>query len=148
MDIKDFIKESLLQIVDGITEANAALEAEGASIPTSGVVGDGVLWSVVKDGKKDKAVQFMRVDFDLAVTVTQGDNIKAGGGVSIASLFNAGASSEESNQSQSVSRIKYTIPLELPKLNNKNNIKKKLLKPIVPALEEELNKAQEEESID
>lgn len=26
MDIKDFIKESLLQIVDGITEANTALE--------------------------------------------------------------------------------------------------------------------------
>lgn len=25
MDIKDFIKESLLQIVDGITEANTAL---------------------------------------------------------------------------------------------------------------------------
>lgn len=34
MDIKDFIKESLLQIVDGITEANTALEAKGASIPT------------------------------------------------------------------------------------------------------------------
>ena len=28
MDIKDFIKESLLQIVDGITEANTALEAK------------------------------------------------------------------------------------------------------------------------
>lgn len=35
MDIKDFIKESLLQIVDGITEANTALEAKGASIPIS-----------------------------------------------------------------------------------------------------------------
>ena len=34
MDIKDFIKESLLQIVDGITEANTALEAKGAPIPT------------------------------------------------------------------------------------------------------------------
>lgn len=71
MNIKDFIKESLLQIVDGITEANTALEAKGASIPTNGVLGDGVLWSVVKDGKKGKAVHFMRVDFDLAVTVTQ-----------------------------------------------------------------------------
>lgn len=29
MDIKDFIKESLLQIVDGITEANIALELSG-----------------------------------------------------------------------------------------------------------------------
>ena len=42
MDIKDFIKESLLQIVDGITEANTALEANGASIPTTRVAGEGV----------------------------------------------------------------------------------------------------------
>ena len=42
MDIKDFIKESLLQIVDGITEANTALEAKGTSIPTTGVAGEGV----------------------------------------------------------------------------------------------------------
>lgn len=34
MDIKDFIKESLLQIVDSIKEPNTALEAKSASIPT------------------------------------------------------------------------------------------------------------------
>ena len=118
MDIKDFIKESLLQIVDGITEANTALEAKGASIPIS-VGGEGVWATLVKEGKDKHTKYIMRVDFDLAVTVTQGDNLKAGGGVSIASFFNAGASSEESNQSQSVSRIKYTIPLELPELNKK-----------------------------
>ena len=44
MDIKDFIKESLLQIVDGITEANKALEAKGASIPTTGVAGEELAW--------------------------------------------------------------------------------------------------------
>ena len=46
-----FIKESLLQIVDGITEANTALEAKGASIPTTGVAGEGVWWTLVKEGK-------------------------------------------------------------------------------------------------
>lgn len=39
MDIKDFIKGSLLQIVDGITEANTALEAKDAFIPINGVLG-------------------------------------------------------------------------------------------------------------
>jgi hypothetical protein len=34
MDIKDFIKDSLLQIVDGISESNEALKAKGASYPS------------------------------------------------------------------------------------------------------------------
>lgn len=123
MDIKDFIKESLLQIVDGITEANTALEAKGASIPIS-VGGEGVWATLVKEGKDKHTKYIMRVDFDLAVTVTQSDNLKAGGGISIASLVNAGTTCENSSQSESVSRIKYTIPLELPELN-KNNDKTK-----------------------
>lgn len=118
MDIKDFIKESLLQIADGITEANKALEAKGAFIPTTGVAGEGLWCTLVEDKKNPHTRLAMRVDFDLAVTVTQSDNLKAGGGISIASLVNAGATSENSSQSESVSRIKYTIPLELPELNN------------------------------
>ena len=114
MDIKDFIKESLLQIVDGITEANKALESKGASIPVTGVAGEGVWWTLIKEGNDRHTKHAMRVDFDLAVTVSQSDNLKAGGGISIASLLNAGATSENCSQSESVSRIKYTIPLELP----------------------------------
>lgn len=119
MDIKYFIKESLLQIVDGITEANKALETKGASIPTTGVAGEGVWWTFVKDGKDSHTRHAMRIDFDLAVTVSQSDNLKAGGGISIASFLNAGATSENGSQSESVSRIKYTIPLELPDLEKK-----------------------------
>ena len=118
MDIKDFIKESLLQIVDGIKEPNTALEANGASIPTKGVAGEGVWCTLVKDKNNPHTRLAMRVDFDLAVTVTQSDNLKAGGGISIASLVNAGTTCENSSQSESVSRIRYTIPLELPELNN------------------------------
>ena len=128
MDIKDFIKESLLQIVDGITEANTALEAKGASIPTTGVAGEGVWCTLVKDKNNPHTRLAMREDFDLAVTVTQSDNLKARGGISIVSLVNAGTTSENSSQRESVSRIKYTIkytiPLELPKLKKDNNKKK------------------------
>ena len=39
MEIKDFIKEALLQIVDGVSTANEALQDKGASIPTKGLMG-------------------------------------------------------------------------------------------------------------
>ncbi len=117
MDIKDFIKESLNQIVEGISEANKALKEQGAYIPTRMVVGDGV-W-VTLDKETNTTRNFMKVDFDLAITITQSDNIKATGGLSIASIFNAGAESEDSNRNEEVSRIKYTIPLALPELDKK-----------------------------
>ena len=117
MDIKDFIKESLLQIVEGIAETNEALKDKGAYIPTRMVVGEGV-W-VTLDKETNTTRHFMRVDFDLAVTVTQSDKLKAGGGLSIASVFNAGVSSEDASKNEEISRIKYTLPIALPELDKK-----------------------------
>ena len=106
----------LFQKEDSITEANSAILTKHASIPTTGVAGEGVWCTLVKDKNNPHTRLAMRVDFDLAVTVTQSDNLKVGGGISIASLVNAGTTCEISSQSESVSMIKYTIPLELPKL--------------------------------
>ena len=39
-----------------------------ASIPTTGVAGEGVWWTFVKDGKNQHARHALRVGFDLAVT--------------------------------------------------------------------------------
>lgn len=60
MDIKNFIKESLLQIVDGITETNETLVAKGASIPTTKVAGEGVWWTLEKDGKNQQGQEKQR----------------------------------------------------------------------------------------
>ena len=49
MEIKDFIKEALLQIVDGVSTANEALQDKGAFIPTKGLIGEGVLFRVEGD---------------------------------------------------------------------------------------------------
>lgn len=117
MDIKDFTKKSLLQIVDGITEANDVLVAKGASILTTGVADEGVWCTLVKDKNNPHTRLAMRVDFDLVFNVTQTDNLKAGGGISIASIVNVGATSENSSQSESVSGIKHTITLVLFNLN-------------------------------
>ena len=50
-DIKEFIKDSLLQIVEGITESNEALKAKGASIPTKNVAGEGGYWFAWADAR-------------------------------------------------------------------------------------------------
>lgn len=81
------------------------------------VVGEGV-WSTL-DKETSTTRHFMRVDFDLAVTVTQSDKIKAGGGLSIASFAKVGTSSEDTSKNEEISRIKYTIPIALPELDKR-----------------------------
>ena len=48
MDIKEFVKESLMQIAESINEANVELEEKGTYIPNGDMTGEGVLFTVVK----------------------------------------------------------------------------------------------------
>jgi hypothetical protein len=79
MEIKDFIKEALLQIVDGVTSANNELKSKGAYIPTTNVAGEGVLVSVLEDKKGTK--NHVKVEFDIAVALTQEESTKIEGSI-------------------------------------------------------------------
>ena len=78
MEIKDFIKEALLQIVDGVSTANEALQDKGAFIPTKGLIGEGVLFRV-EEGHTTK--HCIKVDFDIAVALTQEESTKLEGSI-------------------------------------------------------------------
>lgn len=112
MDIKEFVKESLMQIAESINETNAELEERGTYIPNGDMTGEGVLFSVVK-GTETR--HFIKVEFDLAVTVSQEHASNGGGGLSIASFANVGVRSESKEEKVDVSRIKFMIPMALPK---------------------------------
>ena len=112
MDIKEFVKESLMQIAESINEANAELEEKGTYIPNGGMIGEGVLFSVVK-GTETR--HYVKIEFDLAVTVSQEQSSNGGGGLSIASFANVGIKSENKEEKVDVSRIKFMIPMALPK---------------------------------
>ena len=134
MEIKDFIKEALLQIVDGVTSANNELKSKGAYIPTSNVTGEGVLISVLEDKKSTK--NHVKVEFDIAVALTQEESTKTEGSIkascegklNIVPLLSKvgmgvnthGATSiETKDDGQTIHRIKCTIPLSLPEFPNK-----------------------------
>lgn len=111
MDIKDFVKESLMQIAESINEANVELDGKGTYIPSGDMIGEGVLFSIIK-GSETK--HFIKVEFDLAVTVSQEHGTSGGGGLSIASLANVGIKGEDKEDKEEISRIKFMIPMALP----------------------------------
>lgn len=111
MDIKDFVKESLMQIAESINEANIELKDKGTYVPSGDIVGEGVLFSVIKDSKTR---HFIKVEFDLAVTVSQKHGTSGGDGLSIAPLANVGIKGEDKERKEEISRIKFMIPMVLP----------------------------------
>lgn len=125
---KGLYKGALLQIVDGVSTANEALQDKGASIPTKGLIGEGVLFRVEEDNTTKHCI---KVDFDIAVALTQEESTKLEGSIrtsgegklNIVPLLskvglgvnaNGAASRETKNDGQTIHRIRCTIPLSLP----------------------------------
>ena len=134
MEIKDFIKEALLQIVDGVSNANNELKSKGAYIPTTNIAGDDVLATLEQE--KHRTKNHIKVDFDIAVALTQEETTKVEGSIkasgegklNIVPLLSkvgmginthGAASWESKDDGQTIHRIKCTIPLSLPEFLNK-----------------------------
>lgn len=111
MDLKDFVAETLTQIVEGVTQAQSALESKGATI-------NPVIWTdvskmgvVALDGTQGRVAQM--VQFDVALTVTEGTGTKGGIGI-FSGAINVGSSGQSKNENVSVSRVQFRVPLALP----------------------------------
>lgn len=110
MDLKEFTKQTLIQIVEGTSEANEAISGSGAKIPTHNIANKK---NYVHDGYSHHNV--IDVEFDVAITATESDGINGGASLKVASLINIGGGIENKTENQTISRIKYTLPLVLAK---------------------------------
>ena len=91
MELKEFIKETLVEIIGGVEDSQAAI-SQGSVVGT----------------RQDS---HQAVDFDVAVTTST--STEGGGKVSVVGIGSAGL--EGSTSSEAVTRIKFTIPIDLPR---------------------------------
>ena len=112
MDLKDFVADSLTQIIEGIKKAQEATAKTGAWISPAG--------SNITPRKETPIVQtaegegyLHEVRFDVAITVS--DEQKAGAGAGLR-VFGAklGAEGNVAYQNAAVSRIQFAIPVVWP----------------------------------
>ncbi len=94
MELKEFVKETIIQITDGIRE--------GQQYITENQFGEGV--------RDDKAKE---INFDIAVSTDTSDTVGGGGKISVASFFNAGANAEQVNKSSNLSRIQFKLYVKI-----------------------------------
>lgn len=119
MNLKEFVAESLVEIVAGISDAQSRIADTGAQISPE----INKLFVKSKTGGTNMALGWDKnggliqiVDFDVAVTAIEGTETKGGIGV-VAGIFALGAQGKSEESSQSISRIKFKVPISLPKQN-------------------------------
>ena len=108
MDIKEFTKETITQIVSAVCEANELIAGAGASIPTERIYGS----QVVTDNE-NRQRNIVNVEFDVAVSAVESAKVGGGAGIKVAT-FNVGLGANSQNENSTVSRVKFTLPLVLP----------------------------------
>jgi len=120
MDLQDFVSMTLTQIISGVKSAQTAAHEHG------GVVNPCLNSGTVESGKQGflwcKSGYAQVVQFDVALTVTEGTGSKAGIGV-FAGAVNLGAAGQSKSEQSTVSRIKFAVPLILPEIETEEKTK-------------------------
>jgi hypothetical protein len=113
MNLKTFVKETLVQICDGVQDAANELNARGAIVNPDGTNSDGNATYVNNSFRR--TVQ--QIEFDVALTATQEEGTQGGIAI-VAGVIGIGTRGKSETISSSTSRIKFSVPIALPTSNN------------------------------
>ena len=113
MDLKDFVKTTLVDIVKGIDDANKELSAMNSFVATDNL--DKIGNDTIKGARDDKGKIHIvsDINFDVAVTASESAEKQGGAGVSVLSSINLGGKLKNENLSSTTSRLKFCLPLAL-----------------------------------
>lgn len=115
MELNEFIKETLLQITQGVKEAQEAVQDHNGIVNPAEVNGSTMLSTHVED--KKRLVQV--VDFEVGLTATDETNSKKGIGVALGAI-KGDAGNNKGSKNTTATKIKFSIPIVLPSMTNDN----------------------------
>ena len=108
MELDDFVHETIVQIVKGVTSAQKDTEDQDANINPTNVryLSEGH-WNQLKGA----AVQ--HVEFDVALTESEGSGKQGGIGVFFGGV-GLGTKGQKDSQSISVTKVRFSVPIVFP----------------------------------
>jgi hypothetical protein len=115
MELKEYISETIKQIVIGITDAQDAVKGMDVIINPDKTIGNqGEFWVPQKDMMSlriERRVQL--IEMDILIGVSESETNSIGGKVGI-SVFGVGVNSEGLKGNTNQNRVKFSIPICLP----------------------------------
>jgi hypothetical protein len=110
MNLQEFIKTALGEIIAGVAEARTEAIKHGASVGSDPAYGYTKEASIVTDAN---GRTITNVEFDVALAEASGSQTKGGIGVFLGSV-GLGAQGASHGETSSHSRIKFSVPIVLP----------------------------------
>lgn len=105
MDLREFIKETLVGIVGGVLDARVPVEEMKGQVNPA--------WSTVDPAYRIGDLKLEIVKFDVALTVT--DATTTDGKIRVAWMgIGAGAGGQSASTNQVVSRVQFSVPVGIP----------------------------------
>lgn len=116
MQLRDFVRESIVQICEGIAAADVVVRDRGGAVnpPSEFGLGDAKGLRVHADqGYLSGMAPIDEIHFDVAVTAAEGT--QTSGGIAVVTGFLGLGSKGESSESETVvSRIQFSVPIQYP----------------------------------
>lgn len=101
MQLDEFVKATLMQVVKGVSDAQQEAAELGAVVNPRPEEGYGQ--------RRETSVAF-----DVALTVTGASAGEVGGKLAVASMFSFGGKTSESDSRQETSRVQFDVTMALP----------------------------------
>ena len=108
MELNEFIENALTQIIDGVNAAAKHAKDNGAIIDPANDKG------MTFDNAATTGRKIAEVNFDVALSVSEGTGTKAGISV-LRGAINLSAGGQSTAENSVVSRIRFVVPMALPK---------------------------------
>ncbi|TQM12621.1 hypothetical protein FB548_1467 [Pseudoxanthomonas sp. 3HH-4] len=111
MQLKEFVSQALVDIIEGVRDAQGKVNLPGAQVNPHINSGTAELTKLGMAWASGRAAHLVR--FDLAITATEGSGTKGGIGV-LAGAINLGSSGQSNSENVTASRIQFAVPVTLP----------------------------------
>ncbi len=114
MQLRDFIAQTLTQIVEGVQEAQRLAKDKGALVNPAGThlpTRSGDPPPVVTQFGSNRFGQL--IEFDVVLTTSESEQTKGGAGVFVAAIA-IGSQAQLGSDNIAVNRVKFAVPLFLP----------------------------------
>jgi len=119
MKLDKFIEESLKQIISGVVEAQKFGNENGANINPVDVAWNSSNESIMY--QPDSGVPIQQINFDIAVTVTEGSKTQDAPTISVGNISLSDTAKQKELKNSSLSRIQFSVPILLPTTGTKPN---------------------------
>ena len=112
MELKDFVAETLTQIVDGIKKAQENVKDKNTSINPSGIDTEHKVFTV-SSGATSPTKMIQMVNFDVSLTASQEGEAVGGVGVFFGSV-GIGSQAKYDIGNISLNRVSFSVPIAFP----------------------------------